>query len=392
MSSSIFNSKGMVAALVLVAMRPEVCGVSAGGAPHEGWLATATAQLAAHAEFRDEPGMTGGYLMQGQMVLALQTQSTFDLLLDDASPRAASLAWGWGVHKAVDAFGDGSITAAGTPYAITSAVAIHSILDYIEVRSLESSGVAGVVVRNVIEAWLKSGFREKADNAGGFFAYSMASQDAKFTVNCSMLLASAIARSLNFLNVARPPDQQRWKHAVQASVKLALTQRAPRPDDSPDWYYHDIDVPPVVWNYRQDLVHHVYTLEAFEILRDLGYEVPWSRAAGFLSLDRYWRNGRLMSYPSDSGIPPENAELLLQPARLWAAGLTLKFAARYGSRDIWNRYRDALADYAPPHHGAWPKGHVRQEPAGALDLAHAVAGLAETVRRSNKLSLGDDRE
>jgi len=60
----------------------------------------------------------------------LRISKLIRILLRDAAPKEGKTQWGWGVNKSVDAFGDGSLTPAGTPYAITTSVGIHALLDY----------------------------------------------------------------------------------------------------------------------------------------------------------------------------------------------------------------------------------------------------------------------
>ena len=354
-------------------------------------LSTVLASLARAPDHGEEPGMIKGYELQCELRTKGDHPRTAELvkaLLSDAAPRAGKAQWGWGVNKPSDAFGDGSLTPAGTPYAITSAVAIHALLDYATQASADPKLVAeiGRVIGNVIEHWIDFGFEPGTARRGGFFHYSMADHDANFTVNCSMALASAMARSLSLPAVSSAVNASRWRACVKSSIALAIAQLTPDVNGEPSWFYHDTEVSGKPWvNYRQDLVHHVYTLHSFEILRDLGYAVPWTTAASLRSLGQYWRKGGLMSFPSDARFPPQDENLIDRPARLWATGLYLRLVSIYGTDHQAQQALRALDAYnLETNPRSWAPGFQPEALATALDLAHCSIGLAEFIQRQDK--------
>jgi hypothetical protein len=222
--------------------------------------------------------------------LEVDDQATVDAMTEKL--RASEMRTGWGMPWAWDAFGDGSVNPPETAYAITTALAIHALLD------------AGQPVdRGIAEHW-----RSRLD------WYSDRPSDAVWTPNTAAALASALAR-LGYV-----------EEAQAVFDRLAEDRRF-------TWTYserHEI---------VNDLSHYVYILWSAERAREAGVTVAWTTGEAVASLAQYDD-----VYPSSVEWTPDMERRRDSPWEVSGSGMALAFVGQYGGPvDQWcERTRDAL--------------------------------------------------
>lgn len=233
-------------------------------------------------------------------------------------------AGGWGTPWTWDPFGDGSETAAGTPFAITTAIAIQGLLDA-GVTATTGAEIGSILVRWSRDAW-----------SDGYYWYSLDPRDAIDTPNVNAMLAGVTLRYL-----------------AEAGDTLAMADRLLVSDRSQRSFEHLVAMRDAAlrWRYSargevvNDLSHHVYILWGAELARGAGVSIPWDRAAALESIGRYG-----LVYPRDIALTPSMAARDGSPWEVSGSGVALAFSGRWGSpRDVL-RWADATCtalDRAP---------------------------------------------
>ncbi|MCV0403180.1 MAG: hypothetical protein K5924_05665 [Chloroflexi bacterium] len=246
---------------------------------------------------------------------------------------ADAVAGGWGMAWTWDPFGDGSLTEAGTPFAITTALAIEAMLD---------ADVAGRREASSALQWAETAWTD------GFYWYSLAPQDAIDTPNVSAMMAGVTARLLD-----RHPElfTEQERDLLTDRITASFAHLAAAATDGLRWSYSAAhDVP-------NDLSHHVYILWGAERARDAGFAVPWTRDEAIASLEAY--DG---VYPRDAILTEAMAARTGSAWEISGAGMALAFAAEWGGPVAeWRQRTMSALDLAP---------HVPRF------VAHAALGLS----------------
>ncbi len=223
---------------------------------------------------------------------------------------------GWGMRWDWDPFGDGTVTVADTPFAITTAIAIDALLVH-GVDDAEARRIGEVLTVWASDAW-----------TDGYYWYSLSRLDAIDTPNVSAMLAGATARFLSdHGDVLTPSDASLLRGRVEATLEhLGATH-----DDDLRWRYsvrHEI---------VNDLGHHVYILWGAERARDAGFDVPWTREEAIAAIASY---GNV--YPPDVDQTPSMLARRGSPWQVSGTGAALAFAATWGG-DL-RRWANATCD------------------------------------------------
>ncbi|MGP1673760.1 MAG: hypothetical protein ACTS8Z_00925 [Candidatus Limnocylindrales bacterium] len=259
---------------------------------------------------------------------------------------ADQLADGWGMSWTWDPYTDGSLTPAGTPYAVTTAIAIDGLLDG-GIDDAQAERIGELLVTWAREAW-----------TDGYFWYSLAPQDAIDTPNVSAMLAGSAARFLAGHGDVLSEADMSFLHGV---VQDTFDHLAVSHDDRLRWAY----------SARQstinDLGHHVYVLWGAERGRDADFAIGWSRDAAIASIDGY---GSV--YPPDIDLTPSMEARKGSSWQTFGTGVALAFSARWGG-DVrrWSNAVCETLDLSP---------RVPRFDAHAL-LGMAFAGLCECPNR-----------
>lgn len=253
-----------------------------------------------------------------------------DWLMADMLPGGWGMAWTW------DPFADGSPTPAGTPFAITTAIAIDGLLDQ-GVDAATAARLATVLVDWAKDAW-----------TDGHYWYSQAPQDAIDTPNVNSMLAGVTARFLaEYGSTSLTADE---RQLLGDRVRESLTHLAATATGDLSWPYSA--------NQREvnDLNHHVYILWGAERARDAGFDVAWTRAQAIASIDRF-----NIVYPRGANLTPAMAARTDSQWQVSGTGSALAFAATWGG----NVSRWSVE--------AWRS--VRLEPIVPRFAAHALLGF-----------------
>ena len=260
--------------------------------------------------------------------------------------REDELPAGWGMSWTWDPFTDGSMTQAGTPFAITTAIAIDSLLDA-GIDADQAERIGRILVRWARDAW-----------TDGYFWYSLAPQDAIDTPNGNAMLAGAAATFLaEHGDVLSPADATLLRGRVEGSLAhLAATH-----DASLRWPYSARQ------HIANDLANHVYILWGAERARDAGFEVGWSREEAIDAVDGY---GSV--YPPDILLTPSMEARKGSQWQTAGTGAALAFSTRWGG-DV-RRWSNAVCETLKI------SPRVPRFDAHAL-LGMALAGLCECPDR-----------
>ncbi len=251
-------------------------------------------------------------------------------LLDNADSDEDGIP-GWGFPYDWDAFGDGTLTPAYTPYTIDTAFVLLGLLDALEIQPLWAD-VERMEILNVIKQvcvqWSKDTWSDTP--RGGFFWYSRSAFDAHFVTNVSAMFAAALWRAITEHRYVFSNSEY---HLIQTRVDQAMREVVSHVawrNDAPFWNYIPL---PNSFNQDKpnDLLHHVYILWAAEIYRASEQDVrlPWSLSQALNSLHRFWREGKVYDFPQDVAYAGEQKSFNDRPASLRGLGMLLAFYSRW---------------------------------------------------------------
>lgn len=253
---------------------------------------------------------------------------------------------GWGMEWTWDPYTDGSLTPAGTPFAITTAIAIDGLLEA-GIDAEQADRIGSILVGWARDAW-----------TDGYFWYSRAPQDAIDTPNVNGMLAGAAATFLHAHPDALPAaDAALLRQRVERSLDRLAASR----DAQLRWAYSARQ--PIV----NDLAHHIYVLWGGERARDAGFDVAWTREEAVASVDAY---GSV--YPPDIVQTPSMEARKGSQWQTSGTGAALAFSARWGG-DV-RRWSNAVCETLKI------SPRVPRFDAHAL-LGMALAGLCECPNR-----------
>ncbi|MCV0403179.1 MAG: hypothetical protein K5924_05660 [Chloroflexi bacterium] len=221
--------------------------------------------------------------------------STFGLVLsaavaagDDAEAREAKR-WllgnarlgGWGVPYELDAFGDGTVTPSGTPFALSTALALDGLLD---------AGISGPEIAMsaaIVKHWAESAW--SSTDAGGFFWFSLAEHDAFHVPSGSAMMAGVTARMLAEYPEAFESAERRLLESRVADTFAELAEMGP----AMRWPYQADRATP------SDLRQHVNVLWGGERARDAGFAPPWTRRQAIDSIEQFRHGTGVAVWPDD---------------------------------------------------------------------------------------------
>ncbi len=171
-------------------------------------------------------------------------------LLDHSDENSNGIT-GWGVPVAWDAYGDGSVNPANTEYTISTAIAIHALLDWMEAPGIVPRDRIMKVVRAASRPYYDSSMRTPA----GLMPYSLLSQDRRYdTFNPAAYIAGQMQRLSRL--VSDPGQAVLLREAADQTMQALLDHRKVNPATG-SWY----------WNYSvqeenpNDLPHASYIVD-----------------------------------------------------------------------------------------------------------------------------------
>jgi hypothetical protein len=287
-------------------------------APYD-WLVPYVLTARGDPHFGSEPNryaLTYGLALSAAVAAGDESsaQAAEDWLMADMLPGGWGMAWTW------DPFDDGSPTPAGTPFAITTAIAIDGLLD----RGVD----AGTADRigDVLVGWARDAWTD------GSYWYSLAAHDAIDTPNVNAMLAGATARFLAGPGSSSlSPDERRL---LEDRVAASLGHLAATRTGEVAWLYSAKQHEP------NDLNHHVYILWGAERARAAGFDVAWTRDEALASIEQYD-----VVYPSGTDLTPAMAARTDTEVQIAGTGSALIFAVTWGgdvdrwSREAWRSIR-----------------------------------------------------
>jgi hypothetical protein len=287
---------------------------------------------------------------------------------------------GWGFPYAWDAFGDGTLTPAYTPYTIDTAFVLLGLLDALNIQAFwadaERLEILNVV-KKVCVQWSEDTWSDTAK--GGFFWYSRLLLDAHFVTNVSAMFAAALWRAITeHKDVFSDSEYSLIQTRVERAMEEIVAQVTWR-NNAPFWNY--IALPNFLNQDKpNDLLHHIYILWSAEIYRSSARYVrlPWSVSQALNSLLRFWREGRVYDFPQDVTYEGEQESFNDRPASIRGLGMLLAFYSRWGS------YQKAIETFnvIDREYGPFPTLRLRPDMPSAQNtfyprfFAHTLWGLA----------------
>lgn len=287
---------------------------------------------------------------------------------------------GWGLPQTFDAFADGSINAENHPYTITTAIVLEGLLDALLIESFWSEVEEKEIkdlISDVILYWLNNVYI--GDENIGYFGYSEEPTDMVYTPNVSGMFLSSMVRALKEHEDIFEDSEKIFVTKRTHAIANQLVNTVILENDLPYWIYAiypDRYEQPVL----NDLVHHVYIIWGLEEYRKHFDEVkiPFDLEASLESLDSFWRDGKIYSYPQNRTYTGKQSHFNDRPSNLWGVGMMVAFYAKYGQSEMANKVIEIInQEYGPiPDLRMWPKNFSSDEKFYARYAAHVLLGLS----------------
>ena len=139
---------------------------------------------------------------------------------------------GWGVPIAWDAYGDGTVNPANTEYTISTAIAVHALLDWMEFSADAPRQQILAAVTNSLRPYLQSEMRAPS----GMAPYSLVEADRRYdTFNPAAYLAGQLQRFSHVTTDAAMASDLRQAADTTISVLMANKKSAPKMGA---WYWN----------------------------------------------------------------------------------------------------------------------------------------------------------
>jgi hypothetical protein len=291
---------------------------------------------------------------------------------------------GWGMPLAWDAFGDGTVNPADTPYTISTAQVIEGLFDAMDLAGPLFSGSevlqAESTIRDVWSRWSSEAWTQ--DGTRGWFWYSPVVSDSENVVNVNAMMLGVAARALR--HGWREGDAA-FSSAVRVTaevlVRTILGQLELR-SGLPHWPYiaipnrYGADGP-------NDAVHHAYVIWGLERARDLGLAqgaLPYPREDALASVGAFLRGGKAYELRQDVTYAGDYASFQERPMILWGLGASLAFLGEFGSTSnpVLQEELYILADVYGPIPGLrlWPASFIPDDRFYPRHAVHVLWGLA----------------
>lgn len=252
---------------------------------------------------------------------------------------------GWGVPVAWDAYGDGSVNPPNTEYTISTAIAVHALLDWMDA---DPEAPASEILRT-IEAALAPYADERIWSPSGLLPYSLADADRRYdTFNPAAYLAGQMQR---FSTRLADPRAEVLRSAADRTMEQLLAHR--QVDPAGNWYWGYSVQEPV----PNDLAHAMYIVQGIQSYAAHGgrYAAAFDRTRVSRHLDAFLREDNAFV----SAWPTFRRDVAY-PARSYDLGMGLATAVRFAS-SIPADTTGRIAMHVPSYRR--PDGWYRKYPA-----------------------------
>lgn len=238
---------------------------------------------------------------------------------------------GWGLPRAWDAFGNGSINPPHTEYAITTALVIQALLDTwdaMEEYNYDEKQLRQQLLDNAIGAFLTFQDNYEVTPSGLVFFYSAHPNDGKrYVINSHSMLTGQFQRLSTY------PMPGKYKPEIEMLTEAGFNylNNHKRRDSSGVIYFNYSDPAPEGKTSRPNYsCHEPYTLQGI-----LDYQlysqtdVPIIEASDAArNIERFLEKSRVREFPLGTEYPPSYQSILDCPARLWGIGYLLYLSSR----------------------------------------------------------------
>ena len=288
---------------------------------------------------------------------------------------------GWGLPQPWDAFSDGSINPAHHPYTITTAFVIKGLIDAISLKSFWSETKLEKIYNLLRKAslfWCNKVWT--GDQKGGYFWYSISSNDNYFVPNVSaMFLGSLVELITECEFIFTTVEINNIKQKIDRAAK-AVIENVNYYDDMPFWNY-SVKLPIRSSSIPNDLVHHIYILWGMEKYRYLdSVSLPWSLEKAVKSIDSFYRANYFYAYPQFKSYLKMKVTLRNRPARLWGIGMALAFYGKNKKiKKVEKVWEILKSKYNYPDLRLWPIQLSSDKNFYPRFAAHVLYGLSHNI-------------
>lgn len=240
---------------------------------------------------------------------------------------------GWGVPVAWDAYGDGSVNPKHTEYTISTAIAVHALLDWAE----KGAGAPRTEILSTVSRAMKPYLSRQMLSPSGMLPYSLLEQDRRYdTFNPAAYLAGQMQRYSRIVGDKRVAGKLR--DVADMTMQVLLDQHK-LSSEGGAWY----------WNYSiqestpNDLPHASYIVDGIATYVRYG-----GRLAGEFDMARIYAHLAEFLPEKGTGIRgwPRFRPDIDRPARSYDLGMALYLACHTPELSpLRQRLKDAVADY-----------------------------------------------
>ncbi len=251
--------------------------------------------------------------------------------------------FGWGLGFEWDAFGDGTINGAFTPYTIDTALILDALLDAYRLLSSEQKNQVARIFHDTAMAWITDYWSDEGD--GGWFWYSISSHDAIFTPNVSSMMTGVLARLVyKYPDIFEPDEISEINSKIDRSVKYLMNNRI---GGDLRWQYSAVSPGTLT-----DLVHQMYILLGLEYCKFYYSSVTVTYATSdAVNNMLFYSDGQKLYECDEMARSESNEEWVHRGARNWAVGAWIEFMSRYDNKNKAEYGIEILKSA----YGSWPQ-------------------------------------
>lgn len=251
--------------------------------------------------------------------------------------------FGWGLGFEWDAFADGTVNGAFTPYTIDTALILDALLDAYRLLSSTQKKQVSRIFHDTVMAWITDYWSDEGD--GGWFWYSISPHDAIFTPNVSSMMTGVLARLVyEYPDIFEPDEISEINSKIDRSVRYLMIKRI---GGDLRWQYSAVSQDTLT-----DLVHQMYILLGLEYCRFYHSSAAVTYATGDAVNNMLSYSDGHKLYEYDEILRDErDEEWIDRGARNWAIGAWIEFMSRYDNKDKAAYGIETLKSA----YGSWPQ-------------------------------------
>jgi len=234
---------------------------------------------------------------------------------------------GWGVPVAWDAYGDDSINPVNTVYAISTAIVVDALLDWMETKP----NAPGSQIIEVVQVALERFAQPEMRTPSGLLPYSLVATDRQYdTFNSAAYLAGQMQRFAKYSK-----DAALFTRAADDTVRALIDHHQVSPEGNWFWRYS------VQEDVSNDLAHASYIVDGLKT-----YMAEKGNLADFIDIDAVTLHLEEFAYGDSIRAWPRLQENITNAGRLYDIGMAMTLACREPRlADMAKRLLDSVPKY-----------------------------------------------